>query len=383
MQQAIQSYKTLRNTLRNEVSDSTGVKGIVTITRDVYSHLETCIGQQLVKNEIEIEGSTYTIDKINPDNQEATITILNKIEQGLKTYFIAECSKSFYLQFGRYFCIPQYLYIHDVYKSTDFDESLFKKRLEYTVKVYELLCKISDYKVSQDDCEEFFLQAAKPIVLKSYYAHGVSVFDGINETIRMVEFDSQKEINKPFLKTQIQTYLNEVKEEDRFTALLNNFKTIHQNFLIAVDLYFHSYDQNKARNDLDDKKIDLLKKLYGVINEVGAKVITVPAAYFLILKEFKTDQPTVSINFVFFAVAVLYGFIIQLSISKQFKYLVTLKNDKEEFLKKPATTPELRELMGRYTKELNDGYVYQKFFLIAITIIVWLLPVIVLGMIYL
>ena len=332
----------------------------------------------IVSTDILVSGKTFNIENLIPLDQTAIITIIPRISTDLSEYFLSETGDNFFIQFSREFCIPKNIYIHKIYIDVKFDEEIFLSRLEFVIKVYNILNIIKDYKNILTDCDEFFLYATNPLIIKTYYLYdneSISHNKEADEIINLLNANFKSEIYKSFLKIQIITLLNNIQEKDRFHCLLSNFKTIHLNFKNSVELYFKEFDFQKNKNELQNKKIELAKKIHGVVNEISGKVITIPAAYFLILKELKTNHPVSLLNSIFLFISIIFALTIESSIINQFVFLKTLNKDIHEFLNHSITNPELETLFKRYRLELKQSYTIQMRILWFLRFALWLLPI--------
>lgn len=381
--QLIRIYRSLRIQLKEVLPTEYKLSGQIICTKDNLDLIKLGINNELVSSEILIKERTILIDDLNAENQTIEISLLPKISFDFKEDYISETSDGFFAQFGKHFCIPKNLYIHNIYSQEDFNEGNFIKRLEYVVQVFEILDIIKDYRKPLPQFEEFFLYATNPLIIQTIYEHTDEFFlDETNEVLKLLNAGFKSEIYKSFLKIQIINLLNNTIEKDRFKVLLENFKTICINFKNSVELFFKDYDYQKNKNEIEQKKVELAKKIHGIVNEIGTKVITIPLGYLLILKELKSDTPYSFLNFLFLFISVIYSIIIETSISNQFLFLKTLSNDIKEFLTTSLSSPELTTLFTRYNTELTKTFNFQQVLLWIIRIVLWLLPIIVLIVIF-
>lgn len=372
----VNTYKSIRAASKVVSADATGLKVKIVLTEDNIKLLKTGANFNIVSTDILVEGNTVLIDNLTSSNLVAYISLIPKISIDLSEHFISETGSNFFIQFSKLFRIPENFYIHQIFSNSEFDEKAFIERLEFAIKVNEILNIIKDYKKALNDCDEFFLYATNPLIIKTFYTdENLSFNSEASEILNLIKSDFKSEVYKSFLKIQIINLLINVSEKDRFQTLLLNFKTIHLNFKNSIELYFKEFDFQKNKNELQVKKIELAKKIHGVVNEIGGKVITIPAAYLLILKELKTDNPVSILNSVFLFASIMFALIIESSIVNQFIFLRTLKKDIEEFLKHSTSSPELESLFERYKTELEHCYNVQHKILWFVRIALWFLPI--------
>ena len=375
----VRIYKSLRTQLKETSSTDYKLSGKIVCSTENLDLIKQGISNEIVSSDILINERTITIEDIKAESQTIEISLLPKISFDFQDNYISETSEGFFNQFGKHFCIPKNLYIHNLYSQKDFNEENFLKRLEYVIQVFKILDTIKDYKKSLPQFEEFFLYATNPLIVQTIYNHTDEFYlDEAKEVSSLVNGDFKSETYKSFLKIQVITLLSNTLEKDRFSVLLDNFKTVFINFKNSVELFFKDYDYQKNKNEIEQKKIELAKKIHGVVNEIGTKVITIPLGYLLILKELKSETPFCFLNFLFLFIAIVYSTIIETSISNQFLFLKTLSKDIEEFLTTSLSSPELKQLFARYKTELKETFDYQKILLWAIRVILWLLPLVIL-----
>lgn len=377
--QLVKIYKSLRTHLKESSSTEYKLNGKIICTKENLDLIKQGINNELVSSDILINEKTVPIEEIKAENQTIEISLLPKVSFDFREYYISETSDGFFNQFGKHFCIPKNFYIHSLYSQKDFNEHNFLKRLEYVIQVFKILDYIKDYKKSLPQFEEFFLYATNPLIIQTIYNHADEFYlDEANEVLSLLNGEFKSATYKSFLKIQVINLLSHTSEKERFKVLLDNFKTVYINFKNSVELFFKDYDYQKNKNEIEQKKVELAKKIHGVVNEIGTKVITIPLGYLLILKELKANAPFSFLNFLFLFIAIIYSIIIETSISNQFLFLKTLSKDIEEFLTTSLSSPELKILFTRYKTELNDTFNLQRRLLWIIRVILWLLPVIIL-----
>lgn len=375
----VKIYKILRTQLKETSSTEYKLNGEIICTKENLELIRQGINNELVSSDILINKRTIAIEDIKADNQVIEISLLPKVSFDFQDNYISETGEGFFNQFGKHFCIPKNFYIHSLYSQKDFNEDDFLIRLNYAILVFKILNNIKDYKKSLPQFEEFFLYATNPLIVQTIYNHtNQNYIEEAKEVLSLLNGEFKSEIYKSFLKIQIINLLNNTIEKDRFDVLLDNFKTVYINFKNSVELFFKDYDYQKNKNEIEQKKVELAKKIHGVVNEIGTKIITIPLGYLLILKELNADASFSFLNFLFLFIAIIYSIIIETSISNQFLFLRTLSNDIEEFLTTSLSSPELTKLFTRYKTELNETFTLQKKLLWIIRVILWLLPLVIL-----
>ena len=379
MNQIINNYKKLKSEVYDPDYTEQYSQWSIKASNENLELIKLGIQTNTISSDILENEKTKSLDEILPQNQILRIAILPKISIDLSDDYISESLGNFYGLFAKYFRIPKNLFISELYDKPGFDEQDFLNTLEYIIVIKDILDQVNDYKKSLPKFEEYFMFATKPIVLKTYLKETPKNFlDKANEVRDLISSNFKKETYKSFLKIQMENILHDINEENRFSTLLTNFETVFLNFKNSVELFFKDYDYQKNKNDLELKKVELAKKIHGVVNEIGSKVITIPLGYLLLLKELKPDQGFSFLNLTILCVSVVYAVIIETSIYNQFLFLETLSTDISEFLKTTLSTDELVQLFTRYKVELNNSCRLQTILLWIFRISLWLLPIVLL-----
>lgn len=371
----IDTYKKLRSSI--EVLSYSPLIGNLVLSDENIQLIKLGVNFKIVRDEIIVENKTLLSSKLTTTDLIATITILTKTNPGLEDVYISESEEKFFVQFSKYFKVPDKLYVHEIYSKENFDESIFIQKLRFVIKVREILFVISDYDKKLDESDEFFLYTTNPLIIKtSFSKYNFDENLKLSEKILdLIKSDFRSEVYISFLKIEIIKSLHGIEEADRFFSLLNNFKTVYINFNNSSLLYFKEFDFQKSKIEIQNGKIELLKKLHNVINDIAAKLITIPAAYLLILAALKFKDPISVINSIYLFSAIMYCLVIESSISNQFFYLKTLNKDIDEFVNHDLKKGKLVKIFERYKTELTDSYSIQKKILWLIRIVLWLLPI--------
>lgn len=375
MSNIIDAYKNIRNII--EVISDNPLIGNIVLTKDNIDLIQDCVKHNIVTNEIIIDNRTHLSENLTTSNSIVTITILPKAPPGLDKVYISESEIKFFTQFNKYYKIPNQLYVHEIYSKEDFDETKFIQKLEFSIKVREILTLISDYDKKIDGIDEYFLYAINPLIIKTSFLNysfneNVKIADKV---LDLIKSDFKSEVYISFLKLEIIKLLQGVKEVDRFFSLLSNFKTIYINFNNSSILYFKEFDFQKNKIEIQSAKIELLKKIHSIVNELGSKLITIPAAYILILASLKFDNPISMLNAIYLFSSIMYCLIIESSISNQFFLLKTLNKDIDEFINHDLKKGKLISIFDRYKTELKESYCVQKIILWIVRVVLWLLPI--------
>ena len=369
-------YKNLRKQLIDEKVTTAETHGEINLSADVLAMIREGIKKGIVSSDIVEANNTVDMQILEAKNQKVNVTLLPLISQDLSGYYISEKAENFYRQFSRIFTIPNELMIYELIVTDEHIINRLKEHLKYAITVRQSLDIIKDYKKELGDCEEFFINSTDSLIIQTFYQFkGESQSEKIAEVLAFIRDDPQKEVYKSFFKIQVVSFLKNFPENVRFQSLIENFQTIYLNFKKAIEFYFRNYDYEKNKNELQSKKIDLAKKIHSVINDISTKIITIPAAYLLILKDLNTQVPFKYLNIIYFFAAMVYALIIQTSFSNQSYLLHTLKKDKDEFIATNLKSPELTSLFGRYKKELEGSIDIQYRILVFLTVVLWALPI--------
>jgi len=375
MSNIIEVYKSLRNLIQLKSKNS--LEGELVLTKDNIELIKSGVTHCIVSSDIIVDGRTQNSNNLIESTNNATITLIPKTPPGLNQYYISDSSENFFYQFNVYYKIPTNLYVHEIYSEKGFDEVFFIKKLNFSIKVKNIIDTIADYKTKDDVIYEYFLYALNPLIIKpifNEYDFDVKLNEA-DEILSFINTDLKKNLYISFLKLEIINLLSGIEEKKKFYCLLSNFKTVYLNFKNSIDLYFSEFDIQKNKIEIQSAKIELLKKIHSTVNELSGKLITIPAAYFLLLKELKFTQIISLPNTICLFAAIMYSIVIQSSISNQFIFLKTLKKDINDFINHKLKGNELVEDYKKYETELNTSYSVQSFLLWLFGIILWFIPI--------
>jgi hypothetical protein len=353
-----------------------GITGFISLTSEMLDVILLAVEYELIAEDVKFNDKFVTINSLIPSGQQIEISLDDKISTNLSSYFVANNSDLFWPNFSKNLVIPEQLYIHKLYTDKDFNQENFLDYLNFLIRLESLMTLVSDFQVrSSDGFKEYLLISDKSlkIKLKSKYL-SASETKSVDNIVEKLSEEYHGAMYKSMLKIQFSNLLLDVAERDRFQYLVDNFTTLCENFNNSIELYYHNFDINKNKKELDSKLLDLLKKVYGTVNDIGNKVLTIPAAFLLLLTELTKSTRSVS-DLLLLILAFTYCLIIQLSLTNQYNYLTQLKAEQSDFLLEVASTAAIRELANKYEIKLNRGIKIQYITLVSLAIILWSLPI--------
>jgi len=373
---AVVVYKCIWETISNPFPSNLNVVADIQLTEENVKLIQEGVSLTLISSDIIIGSKTFNSSELRSQEQIAKIEILSLVSFDLSEYCFTSSSEIFYYSFSKYFVIPKYIYLVDIYNAAKFDENIYISGLKFAIKVNHILSIVADYFKEMDQYNEYFLLGNRPLVIKS-----ICIFDltsyckEADEVLKFINDEFKGVIYKSFLKNQIIESLSSVDEKNRFMSLIRNFQTVFLNFKNSIDLYFNDYDFQKNKNELQVRKIELGKKIHGIVNEISGKVITIPVAYLFILKDFNLEKGHSLENYSLLFISIVYSFIIETTITNQFIFLTSLKNEVSDFVRHPFQNSELESIYETYNNDLTKSYIIQEKLLWFLRSILWFLPI--------
>jgi hypothetical protein len=158
MSDIIDIYKNLRNKINS-------LEGEFVLSEENIDLINKGVEFGIVSNDIIFEGKTHQAAFLISNTKNATVTIIPKTPPGLIEFYISDSSENFFTQFNRYYKIPKNLYVYEIYSKEGFNEIEFISKLNFSIKVRDIIDIIADHKKKDDAIYEYFIYAANPLVI--------------------------------------------------------------------------------------------------------------------------------------------------------------------------------------------------------------------------
>ena len=175
-------------------------------------------------------------------------------------------------------------------------------------------------------------------------------------------------------------FLSEVKEKNRFSYLIKNFKRFYEKCEVSYSYYLTNFSYNKLKIEVDNTAIDFSKNIRSVINDSQTKLIAIPAASLLIYTSIDwADSWRLKSLFLVIS-SLLFSFLIEIFIRNQESSLSiisdNMKNYKSMFrLKNQASDIKLDTLVQNSFSKVDREIKSQKLNLEIIRWINWVIPI--------
>ena len=175
-------------------------------------------------------------------------------------------------------------------------------------------------------------------------------------------------------------YLNELVrflQNGDFKMLLAHFNEFSSKAAAAYKQYLSNFNGDKALLEVEKTVADFTSKLEKIISDAQTKIVTIPAAFVVAIPniDFKSAETT-SKNIGVIAVLFVFAFIMQLFLWSLSKALENIKGSIDEHQEKLSHVEGVCEKF----KKLNSQYESQCSTICWLTIILWAVPIVILGL---
>ncbi|WP_323142777.1 hypothetical protein [Massilia phyllosphaerae] len=215
------------------------------------------------------------------------------VPRGLSNFFAKDWDDL--LQSHKFLTIPpdEFYVAADDYLSSEGKEFLTAERYKSTIALAQLIQDVADFKdISDDEMKCIFLQPAKLEILITYSAKDLRSTPGLDELAE--EFGTSakkhKDQRKVILKVVLNEMLGNVREENRFSQLLSEFREFKRRVQDSYELYVAEFSFEKVLEEVQAHKLDYTIKLNKVFSDIQNQLLAVPAALILIGGQLKESN---------------------------------------------------------------------------------------------
>ncbi len=231
-----------------------------------------------------------------------------------------------------------------------------------------------------------FLQKDSLVITTKHNEDGIPEADDINKFLNFLENNDRKfEVRTMFVSELINFLKDVAVEDDRFAKFLHHFRDFRDAFDKSYCLYLEGYSFHKVKAELDKQLLDLSDKIQSIINDAQNKLVTIPAAFVLILTQFDFTGKKIAFNICLLIAALLFSYLLQILISNQKESLSFVKDSIARF--KVDIDAEKTEILQGELKEAFDKVdgrrKKQGQYLVRLQLLIWLVPAFVLVLILL
>ncbi|UHD14600.1 hypothetical protein [Thiocapsa bogorovii] len=111
----------------------------------------------------------------------------------------------------------------------------------------------------------------------------------------MLDSDEHKEQKRSILKATLYDLLaSETDPDRRFRRLLRNLPDLAREFRERYQLFVCEFDFEEVREELEEKRRDYLVRLNAAFHDMGAKLLSVPVAFYIAVSKMAPLTSTAS-----------------------------------------------------------------------------------------
>lgn len=175
-------------------------------------------------------------------------------------------------------------------------------------------------------------------------------------------------------------YVNELVrflQNGDFKVLLAHFNEFSSKAAAAYKQYLSNFNGDKALLEVEKTVADFTSKLEKIISDAQTKVVTIPAAFVVAIPNIDFNSAVITSKDIgVIAVLFVFAFIMQLFLRSLSKALENIKGSIDEHQEKLSHVEGVCEKF----KKLNIQYESQRSTICWLTIILWAVPIVLLGL---
>ena len=325
------------------------IEGQLTLSPELYRALDQLISDSVIDREIRVgreypDWSRFTLKSKDTIDLELQVTEWgqgeNVVYRNLKALigrglFLRSAPKSFYL-------IEEDLIIPPD-QPTKQVQNYFD-----AVAVADLLAQQADHSDRTGGTPRLiFLHKVSLSIPIRYAVDDISEhINGLQELKTLLSSEEHKEQKRSIFKGALYNRLNKEKEADRFAHLLDHFQEFAKEFRENYQLFVCEFDFDEVREELEEKKRDYMSRLNATFNDMGAKLLSIPLAFYIAVTKMEPYSATTNT----FETVVL-NTVVELAVVTVSVYILLLLNSHRHTLK--ATVEEYDSLFSRWLSKLK------------------------------
>lgn len=174
----------------------------------------------------------------------------------------------------------------------------------------------------------------------------VEPIEGLLSLQELLSSSEHREQKRSILKATLHDLLAAEKEANRFRRLLGHSKELSQTFRERYQLFVCEFDFEEVREELEEKRRDYLARLNSTFTDLGAKLLSIPVAFYLAVTKM-APLPAAGSAFE----AVVLNSVVTLAVVTVSVYILMLMNSQQHTL--TATTEEYTALLNRWRERLK------------------------------
>jgi len=253
-------------------------------------------------------------------------------------------------------------------------------KFRFATKLITYLRGISDY---QKERELVFFQAKSLILKTDYTREDLGDLSKVDDLIAHITNSADSEERKIiFVNELIAALAGIAVRTERFPHLLSHFDDIFANYKKSHGLYLEQYSFQKIKSEIDKEIFDYSKQVQGVINDAQTKLVTIPAAYLVIVSQFDLSGQKLYFNLALLLSSIVFGILLDVLIRNQNSALTFISGAVSRF----QTTIDGKKVsvlgddFNASFDTLNEQINRQRCYLRIIRTLIWLTPIFALGL---
>lgn len=264
---------------------SGALEGTVPLNNDLYGALDLLIRDKVLDDTVKIDGKYSDWSKIQPNPSiraglELPVTDWASDEHVIYRSLDALIGRGYFLMQAPTGC---YLIDEDTLVPEEPGNDRVQNYLR-AVRLADLLWKQADHlDRSEGTLRLVFLHKASLTVSVAYRADDLDLpIEGLEALESLLESGEHKEQKRSILKATLYDLLASKADPDqRFRRLLRNLSNLAREFRERYQLFVCEFDFEEVRKELEEKRRDYLVRLNATFHDMGAKLLSVPVAFYL------------------------------------------------------------------------------------------------------
>ncbi len=263
--------------------DST-LEGTITLSPETHEALDLLIGDKVLDELVQVGRAQRDWSTFSRDNADVIRIRLPVADWGVGDCVVYRNLRAL-IGRGRFLTVlPRAFYLIDEGIIVPPDEGTATVRCYLrAVALTELLTQQADHIDHASGTPRLVFLHKVSIAVPVVYDEGnLSVpIEGLEDLQTLLASPEHREQKRSILKAALYDLLATEKEGDRFRRLLRHIKELSQEFRERYQLFVSEFDFNEVREELEERRRDYLTRLNGAFNDVGAKLLSVPVAFYI------------------------------------------------------------------------------------------------------
>ena len=368
----------VRKKLINPIYQEGEISGYLELDSSILLLLNDLVSENIIDSTVIVENKSTTINKIILSKNITRIQVVLYINNIKNAHYYENISNLISTNYNRLPESPFYIYQED-YFSIDSIEPINIQNFKNILTLIEILSSIYDYKqlIDGEYFELVFFEKKKISLYTKFTSNQLIQIENLNKLQEHFTSAHDKTERIEIFKSELVRFLYGYMPEMRFGTLVLSFDQLFANYEKSHHLYLEKFSYYEIKAQVDNEKLDFIKKIAAAVNDIQSKIIAVPAAYLLISTLFDFDKGfTIKNNLILFS-SLLFAILLEILLTSQFdvlKFSETQIKQTSEQLKEKQTGNYLEEFISSLS-DLFPSINRQRKFLWIFRLIVWSVPI--------